>query len=157
MLKQRSSPLAIVLAAVAAAVLVAMPGSGVQAAGNSEQVVFSGIGLPPTSSEPFGFWIWCQNQQAASSRGRYETDCNGAIYLYERGIVVHMVGEITEPSEGIYEMDVESNDGTISCTFTNVPPIRHGPNNTVTGTCTINGVDVTGLTSANAVVNATGP
>jgi hypothetical protein len=158
MLKQSGSPVAIVLAAVAAAVLLAMPGSAVQAAANSEQVVFSGIGLPPTSSEPFGFWIWCQNEEAASSRGRYETDCNGAMYFYQRGIVVHVTGEITEPEEGVYVMDVQSRDGVIECTLTNVPPIQRGPHNTVIASpCTIDGEDVTGLMSVNAVVNATGP
>jgi hypothetical protein len=158
MLKQSGSPVAIVLAAVAAAVLLAMPGSAVQAAANSEQVVFSGIGLPPTSSEPFGFWIWCQNEEAASSRGRYETDCNGAMYFYQRGIVVHVTGEITEPEEGVYVMDVQSRDGAIDCTLTNVPPIQRGPHNTVIASpCTIDGEDVAGLMSVNAVVNATGP
>ena len=118
MLKQGNKAVAILLAAVAAAVLVAIPGSAAQAAGNSEQVVFSGIGLPPTSSEPFGFWVWCQNEQAASSRGRYETDCNGALYFYARGIVVHVTGEITELEEGVYVMDLQSSDGRVDCTLT---------------------------------------
>ena len=158
MLKQCSRPVAVLLAAVAAAALVAMPGSAVQAAGNSEQVVFSGTGLPPTSSEPFGFWVWCQNQQAAPSRGKYETDCNGAMYFYQRGIVLHVTGEITELSEGVYAMDLASSDGRIDCTLTNVPPILHGPRNKVTADpCTVNGEDLAGLISTNAVVNATGP
>ena len=158
MLKQRGNPIAILLAAAAAAVLVALPGSAAQAAGNSEQVVFSGIGLPPTSSEPFGFWVWCQNQQAASSRGRYETDCNGALYFYQRGIVVHVTGEITELEEGVYVMDLQSSDGRVDCTLTNALPILHGPHNTVTADpCTVDGEDVAGLVSTNAVVNATGP
>jgi len=158
MLKQRSRPVVILLAAVAAAVLVAMPGSAVQAAGNSEQVVFSGTGLPPTSSEPFGFWVWCQNEQAASSRGRYETDCNGALAFFARGIFVHVTGEITELEEGVYVMDLESSDGRVVCTLTNALPILHGPHNTVTADpCTVDGEDVAGLISTNAVVNATGP
>jgi hypothetical protein len=158
MLKRCSSPVAILLAAVAAAALVAMPSSAVQAAANSEQVVFSGIGLPPTSSEAFGFWVWCQNEEAAPSRGRYETDCNGALYFYQRGIVVHVTGEISELEEGVYQMDLESRDGRVVCTLTNVPPILHGPHNTVTADpCTVDGVAVAGLTSTNAVVNATGP
>ena len=158
MLKQRGNPIAILLAAAAAAVLVALPGSAAQAAGNSEQVVFSGIGLPPTSSEPFGFWVWCQNQQAASSRGRYETDCNGALYFYARGIVVHVTGEITELEEGVYVMDLQSSDGRVDCSLTNALPILHGPHNTVTADpCTVDGEDVAGLVSTNAVVNATGP
>ena len=158
MLKQGNKAVAILLAAAAAAVLVALPGSAAQAAGNSEQVVFSGIGLPPTSSEPFGFWVWCQNQQAASSRGRYETDCNGALYFYQRGIVVHVTGEITELEEGVYVMDLQSSDGRVDCTLTNALPILHGPHNTVTADpCTVDGEDVAGLVSTNAVVNATGP
>jgi len=158
MLKQCRRPVAILLVAVASAVLVAMPGSAVQAAGNSEQVVFSGTGLPPTSSEPFGFWVWCQNQQAASSRGRYETDCNGALYFYQRGIVLHVTGEITELEEGVYQMVLESSDGRVDCTLTNDPPILHGPRNTVIADpCTVDDEDVAGLKSTNAVVNATGP
>ena len=160
MSKQSKRVAAIVLAAVAAAVLVAMPGSAVQAAQNSEQVVFSGTGFPTTSSEPWGFWVWCQNQQAGPSQGAYETDCNGALYFYARGIVVHVTGEISESEleEGIYEMDLESRDGAVVCTLTNSLPILHGRHNTVTADpCTINGESVTGLVSTNAVVNATGP
>ena len=158
MLKRCSKAVAILLAVVAAAV----SGGGIDGipaeAGNSEQVVFSGIGLPPTSSEPFGFWVWCQNQQAASSRGRYETDCNGALYFYQRGIVVHVTGEITELEEGVYVMDLQSSDGRVDCSLTNALPILHGPHNTVTADpCTVDGEDVAGLVSTNAVVNATGP
>jgi hypothetical protein len=142
---------------LAAALLIALPVGNAQAAKNSEQVVFSGIGLPPVSSEPFGFWIWCQVEQAPSSRGRYETDCNGAVYFYARGIVKHVIGEVTEPAEGLYEMEVESTDGRVSCTLDNVPPVEHGPNNTVTAACIVDGALVTGLISTNAVVNATGP
>jgi hypothetical protein len=154
MSRQRSTMLSI----VAAVVVGGMPGVAVQAASNSEQVVFSGIGLPPVSSEPFGFWVWCQNEQAPNSRGRYETDCNGALYFYARGVVVHVVGEITEPEEGRYVMDLHTTDAAIECTLENAPPIRRGPNNTVLGhDCTVNGADVTGLMSVDAVVNATGP
>ena len=142
---------------VVTVILVAVPVATAQAARNSEQVIFSGIGLPPVSSEPFGFWIWCQNEQAPSSRGRYETDCNGAVYFYARGIVTHVTGEIAEPTEGLYEMDVESKDGRVSCTLDNVPPITHGPSNTVTAACLVDGVLVTGLMSTDAVVTATGP
>lgn len=144
------------LCSVALALLIAMPGAAVQAARNSEQIVFSGIGVPPISSEPFGFWVWCQNEPA-SPHARYETDCNGAIYLYARGIVAHVIGEVSEPDEGEYVMDLETTDGAISCTLINVPPINRGPNNTVTAACTVNGNGVTGLRSDSAVVNATGP
>ncbi len=158
MSKQCKRAFAVVLAAVAAAVLVAVPGSAVQAAANSEQVVFSGTGFPTTSSEPWGFWVWCQNEQAGPSQEAYETDCNGALYFYARRIVVHVTGEISELDEGVYQMDLESSDGTVVCTLTNALPILHGPHNTVTADpCTINGETVTGLVSTNAVVNATGP
>lgn len=142
--------------AVAMTVLMAVLGGAVQAANNSEQVVFSGIGSPPLSSEPFGFWVWCQNEPA-SAHARYETDCNGAVYFYARGIVAHVIGEVTEPDEGEYVMDLETTDGAISCTLVNVPPIKRGPNNTVTGACTVNGIGITGLRTDSAVVNATGP
>ena len=144
-------------AIVAAVCLGALAPSAVQAASNSEQIVFSGIGVPPVSSEPFGFWIWCQNEQAPHSRGRYETDCNGAMYFYDREIVTHVIGEVSEPDEGLYEMVVTSKDGSVTCTLDNVPPITHGPTNTVTATCTIGGEEVTGLMSTNAVVVSTGP
>jgi hypothetical protein len=70
-----------------------------------------------------------------------------------------VTGEITELEEGVYQMDLESSDGAVVCTLTNALPILHGPHNTVTADpCTINGEDVAGgLTSTNAVVNATGP
>ena len=144
--------------AIAAAVcLGALAPSAVQAASNSEQIVFSGIGEPPVSSEPFGFWIWCQVEQAPHSRGRYETDCNGAIYLPAREIVTHVTGEVSEPDEGLYEMVVTSRDGSVTCTLDNVPPINHGPNNTVTATCTVGDEELTGLMSTDAVVVSTGP
>jgi hypothetical protein len=127
------------------------------AAANAEQVVFSGIALPPASSEPFGFWIWCQVEPSAHSRGKYDTDCNGAIYFYARGITVHVTGEVSEPEGGHYEMDVAADDDSVSCTLDNVPPVLHGPRNTVTATCTVDGTDVSGLISNNAVVVATGP
>ena len=89
---------------------------------------------------------------------RYETDCNGALYFYARGIVVHVTGEITELEEGVYVMDLQSSDGRVDCTLTNALPILHGRHNTVTADpCTVDGEDVAGLVSTNAVVNATGP
>jgi hypothetical protein len=138
-----------------AMVLAAIPAAA-PAANNSEQVVFSGIGLPPTSSEPFGFWIWCQNQPA-SQHAAYDTDCNGAMYFYARGVTAHVTGEVTEPSEGTYNITVSSRDRNVQCMLTNVPPIQHGPHNTVIAQCTVNGESLTGLRSTTAVVNATGP
>lgn len=152
-----SRRLAAIASLAAASILTAGAAGPAAAANNAEQVVFSGIGLPPASSEPFGFWIWCQNAQAPSSRGRYETDCNGAVYFYARGIVAHVTGEITEPDEGLYEMEIESDDGRVSCTLDNVPPINRGPNNTVTAACLVDGQLVTDLMSTDAVVVSTGP
>ena len=116
------------------------------AANNAEQIVFSGTGLPPISSEPFGFWVWCQNHQASPAVGHsnYETDFNGALYFYARKVVVHVTGEVSEPSEGMYMMDLDSSDGSVSCTLTNSPPVSSGPTNTVSASnCTVKGQTVT--------------
>ncbi|HET9831964.1 MAG TPA: hypothetical protein VFP91_09650 [Vicinamibacterales bacterium] len=155
--KRRISILAITIAAAVLAL-----GVTVARAAGSEQIVFSGTGFPPVSSEPWGFWVWCQNEQADPSVGhsKYETDCNGALYFYQRGVVVHVTGEVSEDEdvEGTYIMDLESVDGSVVCTLTNTPPILHGPHNTVSASdCTVNGESVSGLVSTNAVVNATGP
>jgi hypothetical protein len=153
---QRTMAIHLMTMAVATAAMFA---PATQAASNSEQVIFSGIGVPPVSTAPFGFWIWCQNEQAGPSEGhsRYETDCNGAMYFYALSIVTHVTGEVSEPSEGTYVMDVENSDGTVSCTLQNVPPIQRGKKNTVVAECTVNGAAVSGLRSIDAVVNATGP
>jgi hypothetical protein len=142
-----------------AVTILASVSSVAHATNNSEQIVFSGIGTPPTSSAPFGFWIWCQNEQAPPSVGKskYETDCNGAVYFYALGVVKHVAGEVSEPSEGLYIMDVTSKDGSVTCTLHNTPPVTQGPTNTVTAECTVNGTVITGLVSVNSVVNATGP
>lgn len=127
-----------------------------QAASNGEQLVFSGKGLPPTSSEPFGFWVWCQ-VEPASENSHYDTDCNGALYFYARGITVHVTGEVSEPEEGIYVLDLEAPRASLQCELTNAQPIVHGPHNTVMGECNIAGSDISGLMSTNAVVVVTGP
>jgi hypothetical protein len=146
------------LAALAVTMFACLP-SIANAANNAEQIVFSGIGKPPTSSAPFGFWIWCQNEQAPPSEGKskYETDCNGAVYFYALGVTTHVTGEVSEPSEGLYIMEVSSRDGSVTCTLHNTPPVTRGPTNTVTAECTVNGTALTGLVSVDAVVNATGP
>ena len=138
--------------AIIAASLLALAAPMARAANNAEQVIFSG------KTAQFGFWIWCQNEQAPSSLGRsnYETDCNGAMYFYALGVVSHVTGEVSEPAEGVYVMDVQSRDGSVDCTLTNVPPIRRGPNNTVLAACTVDG-QVLNLRATGAVVNATGP
>jgi hypothetical protein len=122
---------------------------------NSEQVIFSGISSGATSfpnGSPVGFWIWCE----AESDNPYEEECNGAMYFYALGITRHVEGDVTEPSEGIYEMLVSSTrDGAIvDCLLRNEDEAVHGPHNTVTVTCTTPGGSGT---STNAVVNVTGP
>src|SRR5262245_16356907 len=59
-------------AAFACTLLLAAPAATLQAANNAEQVVFSGVGVPPVSSEPFGFWVWCQ-VEPASTHSHYDT------------------------------------------------------------------------------------
>jgi hypothetical protein len=78
------------------------------------------------------------------------------MYFYALGITRHVEGEISEPGEHEYVMDVASTrDSVVDCTLANGLPITHGPNNTVTVTCTA----PSGFsgTSTNAVVNVTGP
>jgi len=126
------------------------------AANNAEQVVFSGTGVPPVSSEPIGFWVWCQ-VEPASEHSHYDTDCNGALYFYARGITVHVTGEVSEPEEGVYVMDLEAPRSALQCELSNEVPFTHGPNNTVLGECNIDGTVVSGLMSTSAVVVVTGP
>jgi hypothetical protein len=144
------------VAALATLLLAVVPAAISQAANNAEQVVFSGVGVPPTSSEPFGFWVWCQ-VEPASTHSHYDTDCNGAIYFYARGITQHVIGEVSEPEEGVYEMELETPRADVQCDLSNLTPIAHGPHNTVIGECTIGGETVSGLRSNDAVVNVTGP
>jgi len=114
---------------------------------SSEQVVFSGV----TSSGTIGFWIWCE----AESENPYAGECNGAMYFYDLGITKHVEGEVTEPSEGIYRMDVSSTvDSSVQCTLMNQAEAQRGPTNTVSVTCT---APSRSGTSTSAVVNVTGP
>jgi hypothetical protein len=125
----------------------------------SEQVVFSGTGTfdegSPLAGSPFGFWIWCQPE----GNGPYVGECKGAMYIYALGLTKHVEDAvepgITEPSEGIYVMNVKSRDGSIAAVLTNTAEAVKGPNNTVT-------VDFTSPvvgsgTSTTAVVRVTGP
>ena len=144
-----------VLVAACAGILLVVPAATSLAANNAEQVVFSGVGVPPVSSEPFGFWVWCQ-VEPASTHSHYDTDCNGAIYFYARGITQHVIGEVSEPEEGIYVMELEAPRANVQCELSNAT-IVSGPHNTVIGECTINGEDVSGLRSNDAVVKVTGP
>jgi hypothetical protein len=111
-----------------------------------EQVVFSGEGEGSVGEAEF--WIWC----AVDPSGAYG-DCNGAMRFDDLKLAKHVSGEVSEPSEDVYLMDVASRDGSVSCTLQNVPPIRHGHSNEVDISCTSPQGDAV---SPDAVVVATG-
>jgi hypothetical protein len=148
-----------VLIGLCALVLV-VGASGVAEAGqgadqHSEQIIFSGTGFGTFNDtpSPFGFWIWCQD---ADSSTPYAAECNGAMYFYALGITKGVEGEVTEPSDGIYQMTVSSRKGSsVSCQLTNAnAELNSGPSNTVDVIC----VTPSGSgQSTNAVVNVTGP
>jgi len=133
----------------------AQPPANAVVAHNSEQVVFSGvapIGSTFPQGSPVGFWIWCE----AESDNPYDEECNGSMYFYALGITRHVEGEITEPSDGIYEMTVSSTrDGAIvNCVLRNADEAVHGPHNVVDVTCD---TPAGHAQSQSAVVNVTGP
>jgi hypothetical protein len=98
-----SRPLAVGL------LLIGASGAGAQPR-NSEQVVFSGVGGGSFGGgSPVGFWIWCQ----ADSRNPYVGECSGSMYFYALGITKGVEGEVTELSEGVYVMDVQSRHGQL--------------------------------------------
>ena len=140
--------------------VLAFGASGVATAGqgadhHSEQIVFSGTGFGTfnDTQSPFGFWIWCQD---ADSSTPYAGECNGAMYFYALGITKSVEGEVTELSDGIYQMTVSSRKGdSVSCQLTNASAeLQQGPSNTVDVTC----VTPSGSgQSTNAIVNVTGP
>jgi len=154
-------PIAAVLGVIiigAAALFTASDATRVRAAEPSEQVIFSGTGTLESGAlagTPFGFWIWCE----AESDNPYLGECKGAIYIYALGLTKHVEDAeepgITEPSEGIYVMNVASKDGSIQAFLQNADEAVKGPRNTVNVTFTAPEVG-TG-TSATAVVNVTGP
>jgi hypothetical protein len=112
-----------------------------------EQVVFSGDA--EGSLGEVGFWIWC----AVDEAGAYD-DCSGSIHFEDLGIPAkHVTGEVSEPDDDVYLMDVSSSDGSVACTLVNDPPITSGPTNTVEVSCTAPSGTAT---SNNAVVRATG-
>jgi hypothetical protein len=128
---------------------------GQTAAKAAEQIVFSGVaaaGSTFPNGSPAGFWIWCQDAEAGNP---YAGECNGAMYFYALGITKHVEGEVTEPAEGIYKMEVSSTlDDSIDCVLMNSGEAVNGPRNTVTVTCST----PSGSASTNtAVVNVTGP
>ena len=88
--------------AIAAVVLCGARGAGAQSSHHSEQVVFSGGGFSTALDSPYGFWIWCESD----STNPYLGVCNGAMYVYERGLVKQVSGTITEPASSTYHMMV---------------------------------------------------
>ena len=138
--------------AVAAVVLCGSPRAGAQSSHHSEQVVFSGGGFSDALNSPYGFWIWCE----ADSTNQYQGVCNGAMYVYARGLTKHVSGTITEPAPSTYLMVVGSSDGSIIATLENTPPVQQGPHNTVTVTFTSPSPGGTSSSDHN-VVNVTGP
>jgi hypothetical protein len=123
-----------------------------QSSNHSEQVVFSGVGACPEFG-PVGFWIWCESD----STNPYLGECNGAMYVYSKGITKGVNGMITENvTTGAYTMSVVSKDTVLSAMLTNEPPVNKGPRNTVDFTVNIPAGSCTGQ-STTAVVNVTGP
>jgi hypothetical protein len=112
-----------------------------------EQVIFSGEA--EGSLGEVGFWIWC----ALDESGNYD-DCSGVLAFDDLHLVRHVEGEVSEPDEEVYQMDVTSTrDGSVACTLTNVPPITPGPTNTVDISCTAPSGTAT---ATDAVVVSTG-
>ena|SRR5438477_4633046 len=118
------------------------------AAHNSEQVVFSGAGSSDIG--PFGNWIWCE----ADSENPYQGNCSGSVYFYAQHITKHVVGEISEPADGLYVMDVWSADHSVACQFSNPSEAVRGPHNTVDVSCS---APAASGSSTTEVVNVTGP
>jgi hypothetical protein len=118
----------------------------------SEQVIFSGVGT--SSAGPVGFWIWCQDE----GNGPYAGECHGAMYVYAQHLTTGVNGDISELSEGLYEMQVVSNQGpgVLQATLRNPDEAEKGPHNTVTFTVTTAQGTLMG-SSDNAVVVVTGP
>lgn len=143
---------AAVVVSMIAAMLWAAPGAGAQP-NSAEQIVFSGIGFGTFAGTPtpFGFWIWCEDEEA---NGAYAGACAGSMYFYELGLVRGVFGEVSE-SEEIHTMDVQSADGSVDCALTQgAETTTKGPTNTVNATCA---APSGGGTSTNAVVVVSGP
>jgi hypothetical protein len=63
--------------------------------------------------------VWCALDEA----GAYD-DCNGAMRFDDMGLTKHVDGEVSEPDEGEYVMDVSSSDASVDCTLTNTPRLH---------------------------------
>jgi hypothetical protein len=114
------------LALAVALLIVAAPAASAQ---GREQIIFSGEA--EGSIGEVGFWVWCALDEA----GAYD-DCNGAMRFDDIGQTKHVDGEVSEPDEGEYVMEVSSSDGSVDCTLTNTPPVTQGQTNTVDVDCT---------------------
>ena len=95
-----------------ALLIVGIPPASAQ---GREQIVLSGEA--EGSLGEVGLWIWCALDEA----GAYD-DCNGAMRFDDFGLTQHVDGEVSEPDEGEYVLDVSSFDGSVDCTLTNTPP-----------------------------------
>lgn len=113
------------LALTVTLLIVGIPAASAQ---GHEQIVFSGEA--EGSLGEVGFWVWCALDQS----GAYD-DCNGAMRFDDMGLTKHVDGSVSEPSEGVYVMDVSSSSGSVDCTLTNTPPLQHGRRNTVNVEC----------------------
>jgi hypothetical protein len=149
----------------------------------AEQVVFSTPGFQMqlsgnqhATSTPFGFWIWCAAEAAATSRGGYQNAnaCQGNMYFYALDThATPVLGEVDEIDDGIYSAHVVQTtfakfkangfvpppDSPYFCTLTNLDPDPIGPNNRVRVDCTFSSALGGGTGTAivtNAVVNVTG-
>jgi hypothetical protein len=123
----------------------------------AEQIVFSGTGFGTFdgTETSFGFWIWCESEEANNP---YAEECRGAIYFYALGITKGVEGDVEELSEGVYQMTVMSRKGgSVSCMLTNAltdDEPTSGPTNTVDVNCT---TPSGSGQSTNSVVVVTGP
>jgi hypothetical protein len=137
------------------AVILVFGLASIASAEAAEQIVFSGTGFGTFNGTetPFGFWIWCEDEEANNP---YAEECNGAMYFYALGITKGVKGDVEEISEGIYQMTVASRKGSsVSCILVNESDEpTQGPTNTVDVTCT---TPSGSGQSTNAVVNVTGP
>jgi len=141
-----------------ALIIVALGFSGnrTRAAEPSEQIIFSGVGFADEGdwNGPVGFWVWCINEGTGPYAEHHV--CQGAMYVYEQGITVHVDGEVTEEQDDTYTMDLHSKKpGVLLATLHNLEDER-GPTNTVEFEITTDEGTATGA-SENAVVRVTGP
>jgi hypothetical protein len=133
--------------------------SGTALASAKQQIVFSGTGFGTftpsggtATPSPFGFWIWCEDEDAANP---YASFCGGSIYVYALGLTKGVFGVTSDTGlpSGSHRIHAWSRDGLINCDLVNSPPVTSGPTNTVTMTCSApagSGV------STNSVVVITG-